>query len=216
MAVDYSKMTNEQLSLIDEYCKNDMKKLKLICYFVWGKKGLPSCYHDDLYSDAMNVLSESVLSFNPSKNIKFKKYLTNNIKRSYKDWYRDTHFRAKRNNLELDMNGKIKRDENGNPIIIHNVSFDAPINDEDASTLEDIIKGKNTVESEIFSEKEIGYSKKMNEYLGKLSKMQREVLSLISIGYTVNEILTELNITKRQYDDCYNAIHSYRNIQTLL
>ena len=57
MVVDYSVMTTEQIDLINEYCKDDMKKLKQICYFVWGKRGLPTCYHDDLYDDAMNVLS---------------------------------------------------------------------------------------------------------------------------------------------------------------
>lgn len=216
MAVNYQDMTDGQKAIIYDYCKNDMKKLKLICKFVWGKKGLPSCYHDDLYDDAINVLSESVITFNPNGKSQFKTYLTNNIRKSYSQWYRDNHLRAKRNNLELDENGKIKRDEKENPIIIHNVSFDAPVGDEVESTLQDIIKGKNTVESEIFGEKEIGYSKKMSEYLSKLSNLQREVLNLISIGFTVNEILNELNITKRQYDDCYNAIHSYRNIQALL
>lgn len=49
MAIDYSRMTKEQIDLIDEYCKDNMKKLKQICHFVWGQKGLPSCYHDDLY-----------------------------------------------------------------------------------------------------------------------------------------------------------------------
>lgn len=216
MAVNYQDMTESQKAIIYDYCKNDMKKLKVICNFVWGKKGLPSCYHDDLYDDAINVLSESVITFNPNGKSKFKTYLTNNIRKSYSQWYRDNHLRAKRNNLELDENGKIKKDEHGNPIIIHNVSLDVPINDEEEITLQDVIKGRNTVESEIFGEKEIGYSKKMERYLCRLSNPQKEVLRLISIGFTVNEILDELNITKKQYDDCYNAIHSYRNMQILL
>ena len=216
MAVNYQDMTDSQKATIYDYCKNDMKKLKLTCNFVWGKKGIPNCYHDDLYDDAINVLSESVITFNPNGKSQFKTYLTNNIRKSYKQWHRDNFLRAKRNNLELDENRKIKRDEKENPIIIHNVSFDVPINDEDEITLQDVIKGKNTVESEIFGEKEIGYSKKMERYLSRLSNPQKEVLRLISIGFTANEILNELNITKKQYDDCYNAIHSYRNTQILL
>lgn len=216
MAVNYQDMTDSQKAIIYDYCKNDMKKLKLICNFVWGKKGISNCYHDDLYDDAINVLSESVITFIPNGKSQFKTYLTNNIRKSYKQWHRDNFLRAKRNNLELDENRKIKRDEKENPIIIHNVSFDVPINDEEEITLQDVIKGKNTVESEIFGEKEIGYSKKMERYLSRLSNLQKEVLRLISIGFTVNEILNELNITKKQYDDCYNAIHSYRNMQILL
>ena len=37
MTVNYSSMTEEQIAIINEYCKNDMKKLKQICYMVWGK-----------------------------------------------------------------------------------------------------------------------------------------------------------------------------------
>ena len=72
MVVDYSVMTTKQIDLINEYCKDDMKKLKQICYFVWGKRGLPTCYHDDLYDDAMNVLSESVITVNPDGGASFK------------------------------------------------------------------------------------------------------------------------------------------------
>ena len=127
--VNYSEMTEEQLAIINEYCENDMKKLKQICYTVWGKKGLPNCYHDDLYDDAMNALSESVMTFNQNGKASFKTYLTNNIRMSYGQWYRDNFLRAKRNNLELDEKGNIKKDENENPIIIPNISFDIPADD---------------------------------------------------------------------------------------
>ena len=129
MAVDYSIMTEEQISIINEYCENDMKKLKQICYTVWGNKGLPTCYHDDLYDDAMNVLSESIEAFEPNGKASFKTYLTNNIRMSYGQWFRDNFLRAKRNNLELDEKGNIKKDENENPIIIPNISFDASVED---------------------------------------------------------------------------------------
>ena len=76
MAVDYSKMTEEQIDLINDFCKDDMKKLKQICFFIWGKRGIPHLYHDDLYDDAMNVLSESVLTFNPERNANFITYLS--------------------------------------------------------------------------------------------------------------------------------------------
>lgn len=183
MIVDYSAMTIDQINLINEYCKDDMRKLKQICYFVWGKKGLPNCYYDDLYDDAMNVLSESVITFNPDGGASFKTYLTNNIHMSYGQWYRDTHLRSKRSNLLLDENGKIKKDKNGNPIIIHNVSLDAPTPDcldmiERISlnyNLEDEIIGNNRPES---------VSDKTKEYLNNLPKDQRKVAYLIMDGYS--------------------------------
>ena len=121
MAVDYSSMTEEQIATINEYCENDMKKLKKICYTVWGNKGLPNCYYDDLYDDAMNVLSESVTTFNPDRKASFNTSLTNNIRMSSGQWDRDNFLRAKRNNLELDEKGNIKKDENENKIIIPNI-----------------------------------------------------------------------------------------------
>lgn len=202
MAIDYSKMTEIQISLINEYCKDDMRELKKVCYFVWGKKGLPNCYHDDLYSDAMNVLSESVMTFDLNGGTKFHTYLTNNIRKSYKDWYRDTHLRAKRSNLELDKNGKIKRDEKGNPIVIPNVSFDAPA--EDGIDLKEKIPiRENNNDDEL--------SPQMEKYLDKLSKLQRKIIMFLSDGYNQEEIQKILHIDKALYKDSMNAIMDEKN-----
>ena len=202
MAVNYQDMTNSQKATIYDYCKNDMKKLKLICNFVWGKKGIPNCYHDDLYDDAINVLSESVITFNPNGKSQFKTYLTNNIRRSYKDWYRDTYLRAKRNNLELDEKGNIKRDENGNPIIIHNVSFDAPA--DDGTDLKDKIPARE-------NNRENDFSHQMKKYLDKLSKVQRRILIYLSDGYSQEEIQNLLHIDKALYKDSIAAIMDEKN-----
>lgn len=202
MAVNYQDMTDSQKATIYDYCKNDMKKLKLICNFVWGKKGIPNCYHDDLYDDAINVLSESVITFNPNGKSKFKTYLTNNIRKSYSQWYRDNHLRAKRNNLELDENGKIKKDEHGNPIIIHNVSFDAPT--DDGVDLKDKIPAREkTIEND--------FSPQMKNYLEKLSKVQRKILIYLSDGYSQEEIQNLLHIDKALYKDSIIAIMDEKN-----
>ena len=202
MAVNYQDMTDSQKATIYDYCKNDMKKLKLICNFVWGKKGIPNCYHDDLYDDAINVLSESVITFNPNGKSQFKTQLTNNIRRSYKDWYRDTYLRAKRNNLELDEKGNIKRDENGNPIIIHNVSFDAPA--DDGTDLKDKIPARE-------NNRENDFSHQMKKYLDKLSKVQRRILIYLSDGYSQEEIQNLLHIDKALYKDSIAAIMDEKN-----
>lgn len=221
MAINYAEMTEEQINLINEYCENDMKKLKQICYIVWGKKGLPSCYYDDLYDDAINVLSESVVSFNPDENTQFKTYLISNIRRSYKDWYRDTHFRAKRNNLELDENGKIKKDENGNPIIIRNLSFDIP--DEDGIDLCEKVSSDFKVENGI---EEFTYtyindiveycSLEMREYIYEiLSNLQRKVLELLMNDYSKEKIMETLKIDSALYSDSIAAITSNKNTRNL-
>ena len=203
--VNYSEMTDEQIAIINEYCENDMKKLKQICHFVWGNKGLPTCFHDDLYDDAMNVLSESVETFNPNGNVKFSTYLTNNIRMSYKDWFRDTHLRAKRNNLELDENGKIKKDKNGNPIIIPNISFDAPA--DDGIDLCEKISSDFNIENELDIE-ECCCDNTLT-YLNSLSPTQKEIANLIMLGYMAPEIKLKLNLTDKQFDNHMKHMRSF-------
>ena len=205
MAVDYSSMTDEQIAIINEYCNDDMRKLKQICYIVWGNKGFPSCYHDDLYDDAMNVLSESVMTFNPNGNKQFKTYLTNNIRMSYKDWFRDTHLRAKRNNLELDKNGNIKKDENGNPIIIPNISFDAPT--EDGIDLCEKVASDFNVDDELDIEECCCDNTLV--YLNSLSQTQKRIANLIMLGYKIPDIKLKLNLTDKQFDNHMKHMRSF-------
>ena len=97
----------------------------------------------------------------------------------------------------------------------NSISIDTPIGDENF-TIGDTISSKSTIEKEFFEEREESYSKEMRRYLGRLSNLQKEVLRLISIGFMPREILEELHINQKMYEDCYQAIHSYRNISVLI
>ena len=81
------------------------------------------------------------------------------------------------------------------------ISIDSPVGEDENMTLSDIIADKATVEKILFEENEDTYSAEMQRYLSRLSILQREVLRLISIGFNPNEILTELHINKKQYED---------------
>ena len=99
----------------------------------------------------------------------------------------------------------------------NSISIDTPIGDDDGNyTIGDTIASKYTIEKEFFEEREDGYSREMCRYLGRLSDLQKEVLRLISIGFMPSEILEELHINQKMYEDCYQAIHSYRNISVLI
>lgn len=208
MAIDYSSMTDEQIAIINEYCEHDMKKLKQICYTVWGKKGLPTCYNDDLYDDAMNVLSESVITFNQNGTASFKTYLTNNIRMSYGQWYRDNFLRAKRNNLELDEKGNIKKDENENPIIIPSISFDAPV--DDGIDLREKIASSSNIEDET----DIGFEAddKVGLFMNSLSNTQRKILELKMMNYSIDEIKQKLNISDSEYNAAMKSIKMNENL----
>ena len=99
----------------------------------------------------------------------------------------------------------------------NSISIDTPIGDEDENfTIGDTIASKYTIEKEFFEEREEGYSKEMCRYLSRLSDLQKEVLRLISIGFMPSEILEEVHINQKMYEDCYQAIHSYRNISVII
>ena len=98
----------------------------------------------------------------------------------------------------------------------NSISIDTPIGDDENFTIGDTIASKYTIEKEFFEDREESYSKEMCRYLGRLSNLQKEVLRLISIGFMPNEILEELHINQKMYEDCYQAIHSYRNISVLI
>ena len=101
-------------------------------------------------------------------------------------------------NLVTDENGKLKRDESGNPIVIQNVSFDAAT--EDGISLAEKIP---YVENDSNNEE---LSPQMEEYLNGLSKVQRKILFLLSDGYTKDEIISMLKIDNFLYNDSMMAI----------
>lgn len=95
------------------------------------------------------------------------------------------------------------------------VSIDMPVDGEDGTTIGDIIADELTVEKEVFERGEEGYSRRMLLYLSRLSKLQRDVLTLRAAGYLPNEIRKELHINAKQYAECCEAIYSYRNVSVL-
>ena len=96
------------------------------------------------------------------------------------------------------------------------LSLETPIGDEDSGTIGDLISNGETIETEVFEQTEDSYSKTMNRYLNRLSKLQKEVLRFLSIGFSTREIIEELHISEEQFQDCYRAITSPRNKNVLL
>lgn len=222
MEIDYSKLTEGQLNMLIEYHKDEMKKLKRICHRVWGNKSVPNYYHDDLYDDAAKVLEESVIKYDSNfGKADFNTYLKGNIKLSYEEWYRDTHLRAKRNNLLLDKKGKIVRDEKGRPTIISNISIDAPT--EDGINICEKVSSNFRVEDGIEEFKLIcldeileDCSIEMKDYVNNiLSKLQRKILELIINDYSKEKIIKILKIDSALYSDSIAAITSNKNTRNL-
>lgn len=95
------------------------------------------------------------------------------------------------------------------------VSMDAPMECEENLTLGDVLVDSFRMEEAVCEGKEEEFSEKTKRYLSRLSNIQKEVLRLTSEGYAPGEIQTALHITGREYQDCFRAIHSYRNVSVL-
>ena len=95
---------DEKETLRKYYLDNEMSELKKIANPIIKQRNFPMMEHDDLYSDAMKVVEESLASYDENRNCSFKTFLVGNI-------------------------GILKKDENGHTIPIQNVSLDAETED---------------------------------------------------------------------------------------
>ena len=181
--------------LVDLYFKNDGKVLYSLIDKVLFKLKF-DVEKSDFYSLGSEIFLDALCRYDETQD--FNGFLYSCLTNKFK--------------TEMTRRNRQKRQGDNNSI-----SIDTPICGEDGNfTIGDIIASKSTIEKEFFEEREEGYSKEMCRYLGRLSDLQKEVLRLISIGFIPSEILEKLNINQKMYEDCYQEIHSYRNISVLI
>ena len=197
-----NNLSSQQLEWINEYCVNDMSKLKKISYNAFFRYGIPAHEHDELYDDAMNVLMESVINFDSSQGASFKTYLINNIKKSVIDWYRDNYQRCKRKNLLTDKNGNVTDDDKGKPVIIPDTSFDAPT-EEDNDLVEKIASDFNVEDK---SEFDFSADEKVDNFIDSLPKIQKNILLMRMENVPADNIKQKLNISDREYSSAMKSI----------
>lgn len=95
------------------------------------------------------------------------------------------------------------------------VSLDAPLKDEDGSTIGELIADTFDLEKEICGEIS-GITYKLEKYLRMLSRKQKEILELLSYCYKASEIQEMLHMSKKEYADALDSIRSYEKIKILL
>ena len=189
------KSCEKHKDLVDLYFKNDGKVLYSLIDKVLFKLKF-DVEKSDFYSLGSEIFLDALCRYDETQD--FNGFLYSCLMNKFK--------------TEMTRRNRQKRQCDNNSI-----SIDTPIGDEDGNfTIGDTIPSKSTIEKEFFEEREECYSKEMCRYLGRLSDLQKEVLRLISIGFMPSEILEELNINQKMYEDCYKAIHSYRNIEILM
>ena len=206
---------NEVEETIEWLFANEAKEMRKICNKYMVKfGGISEMDHDDFYSQVGWDVSIASKNYQPTDDKSFKEFIYGVIKLSV--CKQMTHRNRGKRQLIIE---KEIIDETGNKTIIKEyiptVSLDVPVGEEGGMTVGEMLAHKSTTENDFFEKREDTYSDKMNRYLNKLSSLQKEVLRLISIGFMPSEILEELHINQKMYEDCYQAIHSYRNISLL-
>ena len=193
-SVTVKRVCEKHKDLVDLYFKNDGKVLYSLIDKVLFKLKF-DVEKSDFYSLGSEIFLDALCRYDETQD--FNGFLYSCLMNKFK--------------TEMTRRNRQKRQCDNNSI-----SIDTPIGDDDGNfTIGDTISSKSTIEKEFFEEREEGYSKEMCRYLSRLSDLQKEVLRLISIGFMPSEILEELHINQKMYEDCYQAIHSYRNISLL-
>ena len=183
-------------AILNSYYKNNAEKLHKLVDDILKKLKFYDVDKEDFYSLANEIFVDVLKRYDNEKS--FNGFLYSCLTNKFK--------------TEMTRRNRQKRQADK-----MSISWDTPIGDDERnSTLKDVVSDNKTIESEVFEEKEEGYSEKMARYLGRLSDLQKEVLRLISVGFNPSEIIEDLHINRQLYQDCYNAIHSYRNVEVLL
>lgn len=214
MDLNFKNLTPAQQQILDEYCKDNGKKLDKICRKLIYKKDVPLYLEDDLYSLAQWTFLESLKQYDETKEIKFETFLIGNIWRSFYDWTRDGQ-RGVRCNLLRDGKGKIVRDKkNKNKVtIISSISLDAKL-EEDVDWAEKVASDFNLDDEVCLSSK--SHSEKVNMFLKNISKRERKIAECIMEGYLPQEIQKILHISRTDYNDAIKDFKTYENVCILL
>lgn len=181
--------------ILSDYYQNNAKKLhRTVDKILLKYGGISDKDLDDFYSLANEVFVEVMGKFDDSQSFDAFLYscLSNRIKTE-----------ITRRNRE-----KRKADRMSVPI-------DMPVGEDGDLTLTDLIADDFIIEQELIEKKENGFSRGVLAYLDRLSDLQKEVLRLNMAGYLPGEVREELHISAKQYEDCYAAIRSYRNVQLI-
>lgn len=195
------EFSEKQISLVNEYYKNEARKLHDMVDKVLKQLKFCDIDRDDFYSLANEVFLEVIRRYDESQSFEgflysslYKKFCTEMTRRN----------RQKRKAVMLLSLDQFIYEEEGHAKTLMDI-----ISETRAATDFDIEK--------TFFEDEGGerFSERMLTYISRLSNLQKEVVKLIIAGFHKDEIKKILHIDNRQYKDCIASIGSYKNISIL-
>lgn len=181
--------------LITYYSNNAKKLHKIVDRILLKFGGLSDKDLDDFYSLANEVFVDVMARYDDSQSFDAFLYscLLNKVK------------------TEMTRRNREKRKADR-----MSISIDAPIGDDENSTIGDIIASDFSIEKELFEkDKREEWSEEANRYLDSLSPLQRKIAFLLSDNNTPNEICEELHITLKHFENSMKRILADERIKSL-
>lgn len=197
----------EKERILQDYCKDNCKKLNQLCHSLFCKiGGISQMDYDDLYDIGSDVLIDALARYESDRGINFNVFLMNNIKKKYCTYIRDslTDKRAYTEKYEDPCTGKVRRRK------IQDVRLDAAWENDS----EEYGAGIPS-DFDIFHEMDCFHIDKIEIYMSKLSRLQVKIVNLLAAGYRAEEIKNVLHITSKTYAENMKAIRSYENVRVL-
>lgn len=192
-AIIVEKVCKEHKDLINEYFKNNGKKIYAMIDKILFKLKF-NVEKSDFYSLGSEIFLDALCRYDKSKS--FDGFLYSCLMNKFK--------------TEMTKRNRQKRMADSNAI-----SIDAPIG-EDECTLADMIASNIDIEKEIIgSDEDIQSDERIERYLDSLSRIQRKIITMKMQDIEVQHIKKELNLTDKQYSDYMQEAIQYEHIRLL-
>lgn len=212
------KLFSKYKDLIAMYFENNAKNLHKVVDSVLKNLHFYDVDKEDFYSLANELFITEVLKhYDDSQN--FEKFLYHCLYRKFCTYMTRIN-RKKRKNIitveKKDENGNILKDSTGKPvtenIVIPDKSIYESVGDEDGSLLLDFLHSDENLENEMIDD---GVSEKVELFLSELPEVPCKIAELIMKGMSPDKIREKLNLTDRQYKNCWAQITSYEKKRIL-
>ncbi len=179
----------EKQKILEEYCSNDMRKLKQLCYpKIKGIGGISEMDYDDFYSIALDVIRDTIQKYDESKGCKFRTLLEGNIQNKFNSEIRNRNRKKRMSPFEM-------------------IYIDAL--EEEGSSLGERIPSEFDMEKEVLEHINLSYDERVYKYLNLLSERQKKIAEMIMGGYSHIEIKERLALTESQYVEAWKDMRTF-------
>lgn len=194
MSTEKIVLTKELESIYNGYYANNGKKLNAIVDKILGKfGGISQSEYADFYSIANSVMTDIALKKRYDGSQSFEGYLYSCLSNKIK--------------TEITARNRYKRMADRNT-----VSMDTPIDDETESTVGDFLCSNFDVHEEVFHDHDDS-DEKVEEYLSKLSTVERKIVEMLMKDIQVKDIKEQLGLSNRQYDNHMMSIRQNKAVR---